>query len=115
MTRSPTQLDWARAQARAASHFAWPEVRSAHESADPHVAHLAADVARVEHESEARACPTCGCAPASLVWVSIGTSDASWTQGDERCGWLTLCARCMAQVDFFLDTDMVNERRRGNW
>ena len=107
--------DWPRLLHRPAAHFAWPEVREAFDAMDAQVTRASIALAQQEHAGRAGPCPSCGAAAPSLLWISIGTSDAAWTAGDERCGWLTVCVPCGVQVDLLLDPEMVALRRDGAW
>jgi hypothetical protein len=108
-------IDWDRCAAHDAAFFGWPAVRAAWDAMDPQVAHLAQALAREEMAHLAPACPGCRAPPAALPWISIGSSDAAWRAGDERCGWLILCPPCARQVAFLVDEAMTQGRRDGDW
>ena len=106
--------DWKRLFASAPTFFSWKEVRAAWDSLDANLGSAPGDFAKELFADKTRGCE-CGASAGDLIWISIGASDEAWARGDQRCGWITLCATCARQVDFVLDEELVQLRREGNW
>jgi hypothetical protein len=108
-------IDWDRCATHEAPFFPWPEVRGAWDDMDPNIMRISQKFVVEELGHLGRACPECQRPTAELEWISIGTSDAQWLAGDQRCGWITVCASCAIQVAFVVDDEMTEGRREGNW
>ena len=98
-----------------AAFFPWPHVQKALDESDPQVYRAAMRAAREQLGGSAQACAGCGRPPEELTWLGISSPDEAWERGEGQAGFLTVCARCRWQVDFFKDdelTEIEEEARR---
>jgi hypothetical protein len=98
-----------------ATFFPWPHVQRYIDSIDSTVHHVAVEMAKERYLAQAKACPSCGQAPADLFWFSVTSPEEAWDVGTGQVGFLTLCKHCKLQVDFLVDqelTDMQAEQWR---
>src|SRR4051794_36112810 len=92
-------------------HFPWPEVHAARREIDVNLGSAPMDMAKQDFLSKASPYPGCGAEPDALFWMFVSASEAEWTAGRGRAGFLTLCDRCSRQVDFFRDAELEEIQR----
>lgn len=89
-----------------AAFFPWPHVQQSIDSIDSTVYRAAIEFAQEQLLAQARPCPQCGSPAAELFWFSIADTETAWDAGTGRVGFLTLCKRCMLQVDLLIDPEL---------
>src|SRR4051812_8060743 len=91
-----------------AAFFAWPHVQSEINAIDAQGYRAAIELAQGLHGDRARPCPNCGRNPGELFWVCLTSPDETWRAGAGRVGFMTICKRCRAQVDFLVDQELTD-------